>query len=207
MTAAARVAVLDYEAGTVRSAQRAMLAAGADAFVTGDAGAAAAADALVVPGVGAFGSCLANLRAAGLVDLLHDWIEEARPVFGICIGMQLLYAHSEEEPDVEGLGLLPGGVVRFPSGATVPHMGWNVVDAADEPADPLLDGVVGERCYFVHGYYAVPDDHDHVVGTTDYAGAAFPCVVREGSVVGTQFHPEKSGPVGARLLANWLAEL
>ena len=207
MTSPARVAVLDYEAGNVRSAQRALLAAGADAWITGEARDAATADALLVPGVGAFGSCLANLRGAGLVDLLHDWIEAQRPVFGICIGMQLLYAHSQEEPDVDGLGLLPGGVVRFPAGVTVPHMGWNVVDAADRDPDALLDGVVGERCYFVHGYYAVPDDHDHVVGTTDYAGAAFPSVVREGSVVGTQFHPEKSGPVGARLLANWLAEV
>lgn len=203
MTASARVAVLDYEAGNVRSAQRALLAAGADAWITGDAADAATADALLVPGVGAFGSCLTNLREAGLVELLDRWIAEERPLFGICIGMQLLYAHSEEEPDIDGLGLLPGSVERFPAGVTVPHMGWNVVDAVGE--DPLLAGVAGERCYFVHGYFAVPDDHDHVLGTTEYAGAPFPSVVREGSVVGTQFHPEKSGPVGARLLANWLA--
>jgi imidazole glycerol phosphate synthase glutamine amidotransferase subunit len=202
------VAVLDYEAGNVRSAQRAVVAAGADAVITGDADVAASADALLVPGVGAFGSCLDNLRRAGLVELLDRWIAETRPVFGICIGMQLLYGHSEEEPEVEGLGLLPGGVERFPRGATVPHMGWNVVEQAPDAADdPLLAGVAGERCYFVHSYYAVPQDPGHVVATTEHAGRSFPSVVREGSVVGTQFHPEKSGPVGARLLANWLGEL
>ncbi|MFP5309290.1 MAG: imidazole glycerol phosphate synthase subunit HisH [Actinomycetes bacterium] len=205
---APRVAVLDYRAGNVRSAQRGLVAAGAEAFITGDADVAGRADALLVPGVGAFGSCLTNLRAAGLVDLLADWIDRERPVFGICIGMQLLYTSSEEQPEVPGLGLLPGGVVRFPAGATVPHMGWDVVSAAPgHEDDPLLEGVSGERCYFVHGYYAVPEHRTHVVAVCDYAGASFPCVVREGSVVGTQFHPEKSGPVGTRLLRNWVTSL
>lgn len=201
-----RVAVLDYDAGNVRSAQRGLVAAGADAFISGDAEEAAKADALLVPGVGAFGSCVANLRASGLVSLLELWIADQRPVFGICVGMQLLYTVSEEAPDAVGLGLLPGRVERFPTGATVPHMGWNVVDAAlDE--HHLLDGVDGERMYFVHSYYAVPKDDTHVVATTEYAGARFPSIVWEGSVVGTQFHPEKSGPVGQRLLANWVATL
>ncbi len=203
---APRVAVLDYDAGNVRSAQRGLLAAGAAAFITGDAEEAAGADALLVPGVGAFGSCLANLRGSGLVALLESWIDDQRPLFGICVGMQLLYGASDEAPDVAGLGLLPGRVERFPVGSTVPHMGWNVVAAATDEHH-LLDGVDGERCYFVHSYYAVPEDDTHVVATTEYAGATFPCIVREGSVVGTQFHPEKSGPVGQRLLANWVATL
>jgi glutamine amidotransferase len=202
-----RVAVLDYDAGNVRSAQRGLLAAGADAIVTGDVGEAAAADALVVPGVGAFGSCLANLRAAGLVDLLDRWIAESRPMLGICVGMQLLYGASDEDEGTAGLGLLPGRVERFGVGATVPHMGWNVVEHAAHRAagDPLMSGVDGQRMYFVHSYFAVPADRSHVVATARYAGADVPCVVREGSVVGTQFHPEKSGSVGQRLLANWLA--
>lgn len=201
-----RVAVLDYDAGNVRSAQRGLVAAGADAVITGDAVEAAQADALLVPGVGAFGSCVASLRASGLVSLLEQWIADERPVFGICVGMQLLYAASAEAPDAVGLGLLPGRVERFPTGATVPHMGWNVVDAAlDE--HHLLDGVDGERVYFVHSYYAVPEDDTHVVATTEYAAARFPSIVWEGSVVGTQFHPEKSGPVGQRLLANWVTTL
>lgn len=203
-----RVAVLDYDAGNVRSAQRGALAAGADAVVTGDAGEAATADALVVPGVGAFGSCMTSMRGSGLVELLERWIAAGRAVLGICVGMQLLYGGSDEAPDVPGLGLLPGRVERFATGVVVPHMGWNVVAAAGAPPDPVLAGVAGQRLYFVHSYYAVPDDDTHVLATCSYGGAdGFPCVVREGSVLGTQFHPEKSGPVGARLLANWVATL
>lgn len=201
-----RVAVLDYEAGNVRSAQRGFERAGAEARVTTSADEAGAADALVIPGVGNFATCLARLRESGMVDLLADWIEADRPVFGICVGMQLLYRRSDEG-DVDGLGLLPGEVRRLPVGAIVPHMGWDVVSAVPGAVDPVLEGVAGERTYFVHSYYAQPDDPGHVLGTCSYGGVDFPCVVREGRVVGTQFHPEKSGPVGARLLENWLASL
>ena len=202
------IAVLDYHAGNVRSAKRAFDAAGADATITDDPTAAANADALVVPGVGNFGSCLDRLHASGLEPLLRRWIADARPVFGICVGMQLLYERSEEG-DQPGLGLLPGEVVRFPDTAVVPHLGWDVVVPGDaaHADDPLLTDVTGERVYFVHSYYAVPTAQDHVVGRTRYGGTEFPCLVREGSVVGTQFHPEKSGEVGRRLLANWVAAL
>lgn len=208
MTDRPRVAVLDYDAGNVRSAAAGFRAAGADTFVTGTVAEAGTADALVVPGVGHIRSCLSHLRQSGLHDLLGTWIEDQRPLFGICVGMQLLYEHSDEG-DTAALGLLPGRVERFPSGVVVPHMGWDLVTAAPGSRDdPLLEGVAGERCYFVHGYYAVPTDSSHVVATCDYGGAAgFPCLVREGSVVGTQFHPEKSGSVGHRLLANWLGTL
>jgi glutamine amidotransferase len=208
VTDAPRVAVLDYDAGNVRSAVAGFRGAGADAFVTGVVAEARTADALVVPGVGHIRSCLSHLRASGLEDLLGEWIEAQRPVFGICVGMQLLYEHSAEG-DTTALGLLPGRVDRFPAGVVVPHMGWDLVSAATgREDDPLLVGVDGRRCYFVHGYYAVPTDASHVVATCDYGGAdGFPCLVREGSVVGTQFHPEKSGPVGRRLLSNWLGTL
>ncbi len=206
MSARPTAAILEYDAGNVRSARRGFDAAGARASITRDPAEAARADLLVVPGVGHFSSCLAQLRRSGLVGVIEEAIAARRPVFGICVGMQLLYAASDEAPDAAGLGLLPGRVERFPTGATVPHMGWNVVDAAlDE--HHLLDGIDGERVYFVHSYFAVPDDDTHVVATTEYAGARFPCIVWEGSVVGTQFHPEKSGPVGQRLLANWVATL
>ena len=199
-----RVAVIDYGAGNVRSAKRGFDAAGGDAFVTDEAAAANRADVLVVPGVGHFASCLQRLHASGIERVVRDFIEAQRPVFGICVGMQLLYERSDEG-DTEGLGLLPGHVERFPAGAVVPHMGWDVVHAAEGSAhDPLLAGVAGQRCYFVHSYYAVPRAQEHVVGRTAYGGVDFPCLVREGSVVGTQFHPEKSGEVGLRLLANWL---
>ncbi len=207
MTVAPRVAVLDYDAGNVRSAKRGFDAAGGDAFITGDPTVADGADVLVVPGVGHFSSCLAQLRRSGLEGLLTAWIEAARPVFGICVGMQLLYDTSEEG-DEPGLGLLPGHVERFPVGARVPHLGWDVVHpSAHAGDDPLLEGVAGERLYFVHSYYAVPREGEHVVARCAYGGVDFPCLVREGSVVGTQFHPEKSGPVGHRLLRNWLASL
>lgn len=202
-----RLAVLDYEAGNVRSAKRGFDAAGGDAFVTSDPAEARAADGLVIPGVGHFGSCLTNLQRSGLVDVVREWIDAERPVFGICVGMQLLYERSEEG-DVDGLALLPGAVERFPTDAVVPHMGWDEVVPADgSDGDPLLQGIAGERFYFVHSYFAVPDDHDHVVATCRYGGADFPCLVREGSVVGTQFHPEKSGAAGTRLLSNWLTSL
>jgi glutamine amidotransferase len=202
-----RVAVLDYEAGNVRSAQRGLERAGADAFVTSSADAARDVDALVVPGVGHFATCLTNLRAAGLEALVRDWIAADRPVFGICVGMQLLYEQSDEG-DVKGLDVLPGRVLRLPEGAVVPHMGWDVVTPAPgHEDDALLAGVAGERAYFVHSYYAQPADAAHVVATCDYGGVDFPCIARVGNVVGTQFHPEKSGDVGARLMTNWLATL
>lgn len=207
MTATLRVAVLDYDAGNVRSARRAFADAGTHALVTDDPHEASQADVLVVPGVGHFSTCLAQLRRVGLDDVLAEAIRDQRPVFGICVGMQLLY-RSSEEGDEPGLGLLPGTVVRFASDAVVPHLGWNTIHAATtHEGDPLLAGVAGHRCYFTHSYYAVPDDRTHVVANAAYAGAQFPCLVREGSVVGTQFHPEKSGAVGRRLLSNWIAEL
>ncbi len=205
MTRRPRAAVLDYDAGNVRSAKRGLDAAGADATVTSDPGAAASADVLVIPGVGHFGTCSRRLREQGLEDVVRAFIADERPVLGICVGMQLLYAGSDESEE-PGLGLLPGRVVRLPAGAVVPHMGWDVVRAGP-PGGALLEGVDGERCYFAHSYHAVPEEPGHVLATCGYAGAAFPCVVREGSVTGTQFHPEKSGAVGARFLANWLGGL
>jgi imidazole glycerol-phosphate synthase subunit HisH len=202
-----RIAVLDYDAGNVRSAKHGFEAAGADAFITADPETARHADALVIPGVGHFGACVASLRRSGLEELVRGWIDAERPVFGICVGMQLLYERSDEG-DETGLGLLSGHVERFPAGAVVPHMGWDLIHPGDgHEDDPLLEGVAGERLYFVHSYYAVPAAQEPVVGRTTYGGVDFPCLVRQGSVVGTQFHPEKSGVVGRRLLANWLAEI
>ena len=194
-------AVLDYDAGNLRSAEKSLQRAGFEAFVTADADRAATADLVVVPGVGHFGQCVRQFDAAGFAPLIRDRVAAERPVLGICVGMQIMYEGSDEDPDVEGFGFLPGRVRRFDPGLTVPNMGWNVVAAAGPSPDPLLDGVAGDRFYFVHSYYAVPDDPSHVIGTATYGGT-FPCVVREGSVIGTQFHPEKSADVGRRLLHN-----
>ncbi|HUH08818.1 MAG TPA: imidazole glycerol phosphate synthase subunit HisH [Egibacteraceae bacterium] len=196
-----RIAVLDYGAGNLRSAEMALLRAGADAFVASDPAQAADADALVVPGVGHFGQCVRQFTGAGLEQLVREWIAARRPLLAVCVGMQILYEGSDEDPDVKGLGLLPGYVRRLPDRVTVPHMGWNTVAA--RRADPLLEGVDGEQAYFVHSYYADPADDAHVVATCDY-GPGFPCVVRVGSVAGTQFHPELSGEVGRRLLGNFV---
>lgn len=202
MTRPLRAAVLDYDAGNVRSARRGVEAAGADATITADPAVADGADALVIPGVGHFGTCSRRLRDRGLEDVVRGFVAEGRPVLGICVGMQLLYAGSEES-DEPGLGLLPGRVVRFADAGVVPHMGWDVVDVVRP--DPVVAAIDGRRCYFAHSYYAVPDDDAHVLARCTYGGEAFPCVVREGSVLGTQFHPEKSGAVGARVLADWVA--
>ncbi len=200
-------AILDYDAGNVRSAKRGFDAAGAVATIARTPAEAAGADVLVIPGVGNFDPCIRQLRRSGLQEVVSGAIAAGRPVFGICVGMQLLYASSEEGEE-PGLGLLPGRVERFPSTAVVPHIGWDTVrPAAGQDDDPLLTGVAGERLYFVHSYYAVPSEASHVIARTAYGGVAFPCLVREGSVVGTQFHPEKSGPIGARLLRNWLESL
>lgn len=205
-TRSPRVALLDYEAGNLRSAQRGLERAGAAVTVTDDAELAAEADALVVPGVGHVGSCLAALRRRGLADLVVDWAAAGRPMLGICVGLQLLYEHSEEG-DTTGLGVVPGRVVRLPASVRVPHMGWNVVTATDDHAgDPLLRGVDGHRAYFVHSYRADPAGDGHVVATTPYPDP-FPSVVRVGVTVGTQFHPEKSAEVGAALLRNWVTSL
>lgn len=201
---APRLAVLDYGAGNLHSAGKALERAGARARVTTSADEAAAADALVVPGVGHFGQCARQFRAAGFEALAQAWAGAGRPLLGICVGLQILYRDSEESPGERGLGLLPGRVRRLPAGVRVPHMGWNTVAAVRD--DPLLDGVAGEQCYFVHSYYAEPDGPGQVVATVDY-GPGFPAVVRAGSVAGTQFHPEKSSTVGLRLLANFVRDV
>lgn len=200
---APRVAVLDYGAGNLRSMEKALARAGADAFVTAAAEEAREADALVVPGVGNFGQCANRFRAEGLEGLTREWVGAARPLLGVCVGMQILYEASEEAPDVAGLGLLPGWVRRLPDDQVVPHMGWNTLDPAGD--DPLLDGLAGEHAYFVHSYYAAADDH-HVVATCFY-GIDIAAIVRVGSVVATQFHPEKSGDVGAAMLRNWVGDV
>lgn len=198
---APRIAVLDYGAGNLRSMEKALQRAGGDAFVTSSAQQARGADALVVPGVGHFGQCVRQFRQEGLEELAREWVAEGRPLLGVCVGMQILYEDSEEEPEVPGLALLPGTVRRLPDDVVVPHMGWNTLEPAGE--DPLLDGLAGAHAYFVHSYYAQGED-EHVVATTTY-GTAIAAVVRVGSVVATQFHPEKSSDVGAALLANWVA--
>ncbi|GIG62789.1 imidazole glycerol phosphate synthase subunit HisH [Longispora fulva] len=198
-----RVVVLDYGSGNLRSAERAMVRAGADVTVTDDLALALEADGLVVPGVGAYAACVAGLLALGGDATIRERLRRERPVLGICVGAQIMFGYGDEHgTHTEGLGLLPGGVTRLKA-PVVPHMGWSPVAVA--PGSVLFDGVEGERFYFVHSYAARPWDAPGV--TTATHGEEFVAAVEAGALSVTQFHPEKSGDAGARLLRNWVATL
>jgi glutamine amidotransferase len=197
---APRLAVLDYGIGNLRSAEKAFQHAGADAFLTSDPGEVAAADAVVLPGVGAFGRCRQALADTGLDAVARESVASGRPFIGICVGMQLLYEGSEEAPGVEGLGLLAGRVVRLPRGVKHPQMQWNRLEVRRESA--LLDGLGDSPwMYFVHSF--APQVTDDTVATCDYGGEVV-AMAEHGNVVATQFHPEKSSGAGLALLANFV---
>jgi imidazole glycerol-phosphate synthase subunit HisH len=203
------VVVLDYGSGNLRSAERAVTRAGADVTVTGDLAAAAAADGLVVPGVGAYAACMAGIEALGAGPVIAERVAAGRPVLGICVGMQILFDSGVEHGvETKGLGLLPGVVTRL-SAARVPHMGWNTVDI---PAgSTLLAGLPPEsRFYFVHSYAASDLSVLRAAGalvTTASHEAPFAAAVELGPLSAAQFHPEKSGDTGYALLRNWVAAL
>jgi len=195
-----RLAVLDYGIGNLRSAQKALEHVGASATLTADPSVIEAADAVVLPGVGAFGRCREALAETGLDRVALDAVASGRPFLGICIGMQLLYDESEESPGVEGLGVLPGVVRRLPAEVKHPQMQWNRLDITGN--SPLFDGL-GERpwMYFVHSFAA--EATDDVIATVDYGGPVTAAAQR-GSVMATQFHPEKSGRGGLAVLENFV---
>ncbi len=206
------VVVLDHGSGNLRSAERALVRVGADVDVTGDFDAAMDADGLVVPGVGAFAACMAGLRDVRGDLLIGRRLAGGRPVLGICVGMQVLFERGVEHGvSTDGCGEWPGVVERLKA-PIIPHMGWNIVEA---PAgSTLFEGVEGERFYFVHSYAvrsfeltATGHFREPLVTWTPYDGDRFVAAVENGALSATQFHPEKSGDAGARLLANWVATL
>lgn len=202
-----RVVILDYGSGNLRSAERAVARAGAEVEVTPDLTRAAAADGLVVPGVGAYAACMAGIDAVGAGPVIAERVAAGRPVLGICVGMQVLFEYGDEHGVVtKGLGLLPGGVVRLRA-ERVPHMGWNTVERP--PDSVLFAGLpAGTRFYFVHSYAAQPFTVDGtLVTTTAHERDVFVSAVERGPLMATQFHPEKSADAGARLLANWIGTL
>ena len=202
-----KVVVLDYGSGNLRSAQRALERVGAEVEVTADPAAAAAADGLVVPGVGAYEACMTGLRAVGGETIIADRLARGRPVLGICVGMQILFSRGVEF-GVESIGCArwPGSVVRLDA-PVIPHMGWNVVDAA--PGSALFKGLdVQTRYYFVHSYAAQKWEGDPAALLTWATHhVPFLAAIEDGALCATQFHPEKSGDAGATLLSNWVEGL
>ena len=199
------IALVDYGAGNVRSVHKALQAVGADVRIAQQPGVLRDADRIVLPGVGAFGDCMAGLRRAGLVSALHRAVEAGKPLLGICVGMQVLFEEGEEMGHHTGLGLLPGRVVGFPpelvaSELKIPHTGWNQIEPT--VPSPLLGGMrPGAWAYFNHAYYGQARTED-TLAVTDYGGL-FPSVVGRGPVYGIQWHPEKSQQVGLQILKNF----
>ncbi len=192
-----RIAIVDYGMGNLRSAYRGLEKGSAKPLITDRVEEIEASDAIVLPGVGAFEDAMANLYPLREVIIREA---EKKPLLGICLGLQLLFT-SSEEGEGEGLNLIRGRVVRLPSGVKIPHMGWNSIEV--KRASRLLDGIKsGDYFYFVHSYYALPEE-DVVVATTSY-GVEVPAIVEKGNVFATQFHPEKSGRLGLRLLKNFV---
>ena len=201
------VVVLDYGSGNLRSAQRALERVGAEVEVTADADAAGRADGLVVPGVGAYEACMTGLREIGGDKIIAERVAAARPVLGVCVGMQILFARGVEfGVESQGCGQWPGAVVRLDA-PVIPHMGWNVVDAAAGSA--LFKGLdATTRFYFVHSYAAqVWEGDPAALLTWATHSVPFLAAVEDGALAATQFHPEKSGDAGATLLANWVSDL
>jgi glutamine amidotransferase len=201
------VVVLDYGSGNLRSAQRALQRVGASVEVTADAGAAASADGLVVPGVGAFEACMTGLRKIAGERIIAERVAAGRPVLGVCVGMQILFARGVEfGVETKGCGQWPGAVTRLDA-PVIPHMGWNVVNAA--PGSALFKGLDADaRFYFVHSYAAQRwEGSPEALLTWATHQVPFLAAVEEGPLAATQFHPEKSGNAGAAVLSNWVEGL
>ncbi len=198
---APNVAIVDYQAGNVRSVQKAIEAVGGRAAITADSAEVERSDALVFPGQGACDSSMRRLRERGLVEPIKNFIASGRPFLGVCLGLQLLLEDSEEGSE-PCLGVLPGRVRRLPPGDKVPHMGWNEVRLRRR--HPALDGIPsGSHFYFVHSYYADPEDESVVLGSTSY-GVDFCSAAAWDNVLAVQFHPEKSGGLGLRVYRQFL---
>jgi imidazole glycerol-phosphate synthase subunit HisH len=196
------IAIIDYGMGNLRSVTNALEKLGADAVVTRDKKVIKASKAIILPGVGAFGKCIENLKKLELLDFIKQTIEEGKQYLGICLGMQVLFESSEEAPGIAGMGVLKGTVPRFTGNIKIPHMGWNNINIVKETN--ILQGIEkSEYFYFVHSYYCSPDDKGIVATTTPYGGE-FVSSVQKDNIFACQFHPEKSQRVGLRLLHNFV---
>ena len=202
------IAVLDYGIGNLRSAEKALQKVGGDARLTRDPAFVASADAVVLPGVGAFGACMDALRGAGLEDVVYGAVDSGRPFLGICVGMQMLFTSSQEDLDARGLDIISGTVKWIPPGVKRPQMQWNKLSFT-QPDDAMFEGELlrdapnGSWVYFVHSLHGVPMDPSLVAATCDY-GVTLNAAFRHDNVFATQFHPEKSGASGLALLDNFV---
>ena len=198
------IAIIDYDAGNLKSVEKALIKVGAEPVVTRDAKVIEQADKVILPGVGAFGEAMEKLKSFDLIEPIYKVVEQGKPFLGICLGLQLLFEYSEEKEGCKGLCLLKGGIKRIPDapGLKVPHMGWNSLKVADNaklfrnlPEDPYV--------YFVHSYYLQAEEPDIVAATTEY-GVTIHASVEKDNVFACQFHPEKSGEVGLAILKNFV---
>lgn len=200
------IAVVDYDAGNIKSVEKALQFIGADPVITRDVAVIERADQVIVPGVGAFEDAMGKMNRYQLTDVLRSVAQKGTPIMGICLGLQLFFERSgESEHDVEGLGLLPGEIVRFPEkqGFKIPHMGWNSLQI--NPSSRLLKGIPEDSyVYFVHSYYLQAARREDVAATTEYIVNVHAAVEHE-NIYATQFHPEKSGEVGLQILKNFVA--
>ncbi len=196
------IAIIDYGMGNLYSVEKAFVKLGAEVVVTSQPEVIGEADKVILPGVGAFGDCMHNLEQYGLVNIIHEVIDRGTPFLGICLGLQLLFDGSEEDPGVRGLGIFPGMVRKIIAPQLkIPHMGWNSLEFLSN--SPLFAGLPSEPyVYFVHSYHAVPDDVALITAVTDY-GSAVTAAVGRNNVQAVQFHPEKSSSVGMEILANF----
>ena len=195
------IAIVDYGMGNLRSVEKGFQKVGIDAMVTSSPQVIDDAEAVVLPGVGAFRDCVRNLTDLSLTEAIVRSIQKGKPYLGICLGLQVLFSESEEFGTCKGLDVFRGKVIRFGSGMKVPHMGWNTVTLTNRP--PLFNGIEDNAYfYFVHSYYVVPEDKSIIAGTTDYNGS-FTSMIWKDNVVATQFHPEKSQGLGLRILQGF----
>lgn len=197
-------AIIDYDAGNIKSVEKALKLLGQEVTVTRDYETILNADRVILPGVGAFGDAMEKLRQYGLDKVIHEIVEKKTPFLGICLGLQLLFERSEESPGVEGLGVLKGEIVRIPEkeGLKIPHMGWNSLEFKGNGR--LFEGLLGEPyVYFVHSYYLRATDESIVTAVTEY-GVKIHASVESGNVFACQFHPEKSSDAGIRILRNFV---
>ena len=197
-------AVIDYDAGNIKSVEKALMSLGEEVVITDDPEKILSADRVILPGVGAFGDAMANLRKTGLDDVIRKVVEKGTPFLGICLGLQLLFERSDEAPGVEGLGILKGEILRIPEqeGLKIPHMGWNSLHL--ENNGRLFAGIEEQSyVYFVHSYYLKAEEEEIVKASTEYSTHIHASVEKD-NVFACQFHPEKSGDVGLHILRNFV---